>query len=64
MHQTTEIANAGNNNNSTQNDKKSEGSMNVMMSGGIVTKNALAQTKNEMYDYLNIKLTEIHNTYS
>jgi len=34
------------------------------MQGGLVTKNALAQSKNELYDYLNLKLTEIHNTYS
>jgi hypothetical protein len=33
-------------------------------SGGLITKNALAQAKNETYDYLNHKLNEIHGTYS
>jgi len=32
--------------------------------GGFMTKNSLAQSKNDIYDYLNLKLTEMHNTYS
>jgi len=29
-----------------------------------MTKNTLAQSKNDIYDYLNVKLGEMHNTYS
>ena len=31
---------------------------------GFMTKNSLAQFKNDIYDFLNVKLGEIHNTYS
>lgn len=29
-----------------------------------MTKNALAQTKNDIYEYLNLKLEDIHKIYS
>lgn len=33
-------------------------------SGGLITKNALATSKNEIYEHLNLKLSEIHQIYS
>ena len=40
-----------------------EGAVQGMTAGGFITKNALAQTKSEVYDYLELKLNEIHATY-
>ena len=38
--------------------------MGPIASGAYISKNAFAQSKSEIYDYLNLKLTDIHNTYS